>query len=79
MANVSFTDPMNEYVQKQLKSGAYANVSEVVRAGIRLLMEQDGSRQFYLLKADLEAAVNDAEDGGFSEFDPQLYEPDAFK
>lgn len=78
MPNVSFTNPMEEYVQKQLESGAYANVSEVVRAGLRLLMEKDGARQFYALKAELEASVMEAEKGKFSEFDPKTYEPDAF-
>lgn len=69
---------MEQYVQKQLKTGAYANVSEVVRAGMRLLMEKEGARQFYALKADLEVAVIDAEKGNFSTFDPKAYEPDAF-
>ena len=63
MPNVSFTDPMEEYIRMQIKSGAYANVSEVVRAGMRLLMEKDGARQYYALKAELEAAVADAENG----------------
>jgi antitoxin ParD1/3/4 len=78
MPNVSFTDPMEKYVQKQIKTGAYANVSEVVRAGMRLLMEKDEAKQFYALKADLEIAVIDAEKGNLSAFDPKAYEPDAF-
>ena len=48
-----------------------------MRAGIRLLMERDGARQFYALKADLEAAVREAEAGEFEEFDPLAYEPGA--
>ena len=44
MPNVSLTGPMEEYVQKQLETGAYANVSEVVRAGLRILMEKEGAR-----------------------------------
>ncbi|MDE0148749.1 MAG: type II toxin-antitoxin system ParD family antitoxin [Rhodospirillaceae bacterium] len=77
MPNVHLTKPMESYVHGQIESGAYANVSEVVRAGIRLLMERDGARQFYALKADLEAAVREAEAGGFSDFDPAAYEPEA--
>ena len=69
---------MEAYVQRQIKSGSYANPSEVVRAGIRMLMERDGARQFHALTADLEAAVRDAEAGAFTEFDPSAYEPDAF-
>ena len=78
MPNVHLTDPMQEYVQVQIKSGAYANTSEVVRAGIRLLMEKDGARQFYALKADLEDAAAAAEAGAFSDFDPKGFEPDAY-
>ena len=78
MPNVHLTASMDAYVQGQIRSGSYANVSEVVRAGLRMLMERDGARQFYALKSDLEAAVRDAEAGAFTEFDPGAYEPDAF-
>ena len=78
MPNVHLTAAMEDYVKGQIRSGAYANLSEVVRAGIRMLMERDGSRQFYALRADLEEAVREAEAGGFTEFDPGAYEPDAF-
>ena len=77
MPNVHLTRQMESYVRGQIGSGAYANLSEVVRAGIRLLMERDGARQFYGLKADLEEAVREAEAGGFSDFDPIAYEPEA--
>ena len=79
MPNVHLTKPMESYVQRQLDAGSYANLSEIVRAGIRLLMEKDGARQFYALKSELEKAVADAENGAFSDFDPRAYEPEAFK
>jgi len=69
---------MDQFIQKQLDAGAYANVSEVVRAGLRMLMEKEGARQFYVLKSELETAVADAEKGNFTSFDPKAYEPDAF-
>ncbi len=75
MPNVHLTEQMESYVQGQIRSGAYANLSEVVRAGIRMLMERDGARQFYALKAELEQALRDAESGKFEEFDPLAYEP----
>lgn len=78
MPNVHLTHAMQDYVQSQIKSGAYANLSEVVRAGIRLLMEKDGARQFYALKSELEEAVTAAEGGAHSAFDPVAFEPDAF-
>ena len=77
MPNVYLTEQMESYVHGQIRSGAYANLSEVVRAGIRLLMERDGARQFYALKAELEEAVREAEAGGFEEFDALDYEPAA--
>ena len=77
MPNVRLTEPMEAYVQGQIKSGTYTSLSEVVRAGIRLMMERDGARQFYALKADLEHAVRDAEAGAFADFDSRAYEPDA--
>ena len=79
MPNVHLTQPMQAYVKGRIKSGAYANTSEVVRAGIRLLMQRDGARQFYAMKADLEHAMRDAEAGAFDDFDPQAYEPDAYR
>ena len=75
MPNVHLTDQMHRYAQGQVDAGAYANLSEVVRAGLRLLMERDGARQFYVLKGELEAAVREAEAGEFDEFDPVAYEP----
>lgn len=75
MPNVHLTREMEAYVHGQIKSGAYANVSELVCAGIRLLMERDGQRQFYALKTDLEDAVREAEAGEIEEFDPVKYEP----
>ena len=77
MPNVHLTGQMRAYVDGQIQSGAYANVSEVVRAGVRMLMERDGARQFYVLKANLEQAVREAEAGEFEQFDPHAYEPDA--
>ena len=78
MPNIHLTEPMQKYVRAQIESGAYANLSEVMRAGIRILMEKDGARQFYALKADLEQAAAMAEEGDFAEFDARAFEPDAF-
>lgn len=78
MPNVRLTASMEAYVQGQIKSDSYANVSEVVRAGLRMLMERDGARQFHALKAELKGAVREAEAGEFTEFDPATYEPEAF-
>ena len=75
---IYLTEQMQNYVQLQIKSGTYASLSEVVHAGIRLLMEKDGARQFYALRANLEQATVEAEAGAFAPFDARAFEPDAF-
>ena len=37
MSNVRLTKQMQRYAKGQIESGAYANMSEVVRAGLRLI------------------------------------------
>ena len=54
MPNIQLTDAMQDYAERQVRAGAYANVSEVARAGIRRLMEDDGATAFYLLQKDIE-------------------------
>ncbi len=39
--NVALTRELESYIQAQVTSGYYANASEVVRAGLRLLIERD--------------------------------------
>ena len=79
MPNVHLTEAMQAYVHNKIKSGDYANLSEVVRAGLRLLMEKEGARQFYQLKSELEEALVQVEEGDLEDFDPRRFEPDAFK
>ena len=78
MTDVHLTKTMEAYVQAKVQSGAYLDAGEVVRAGVRLLMERDGASQFYALKAELELAFNDVEAGKTDNFDPREFEPDAF-
>ncbi|WP_333816833.1 type II toxin-antitoxin system ParD family antitoxin [Tabrizicola sp.] len=57
MPNVQLTEAMQDYAERQVRSGAYANVSEVVRAGMRKLMDEDGATAFYRLKRELGEAM----------------------
>lgn len=57
MPNVQLTEAMQDYAERQVKIGTYANLSEVVRAGLRKLMEEDGAAAFYALKRDIEDAI----------------------
>jgi len=49
MPNISLADAMQNYAERQVEAGVYANLSEVVRAGLRKLMDEDGATAFYLL------------------------------
>ena len=42
-------------------------------------MERDGARQFYALKGELEHAVREAEAGEFDDFDPEAFDPEAYR
>lgn len=42
-------------------------------------MERDGARQFYALKAELEHALREAEAGEFDDFDPEAFDPEAYR
>ena len=58
MPNVQLTEVMQDYAERQVKVGAYANVSEVVRAGMRKLMESDGASAFYVLQREFQDAMD---------------------
>lgn len=79
MPNVHLTKSMQDYAEAQIESGAYANLSEIVRAGMRTLMEKDRARAFYALRAELNEAAEAAERGEYEIFDPVAFEPDAFR
>lgn len=46
--NITLPDDMVDVVQRKVTSGAYASVSEVVREGVRALVEQDAALEFWL-------------------------------
>ena len=48
MPNVALGHHYEEFIRKQLESGRYGNASEVVRAGLRLLEDYEGSRTKWL-------------------------------
>lgn len=79
MPNIHLTKQMQDYAEAQIESGAYANLSEVVRAGMRDLMEKDRRRAYLALKAELNEAAEAAERGEYEIFDPREFEPDAFR
>lgn len=63
--NISLTPELEKIVQDKVNSGFYGNASEVLRAGLRLLVEQEQHRQgrFEQLVQDLQIGVEQAEKG----------------
>ena len=61
MANVNLGERFETFIQDQIREGRYQNVSEVVRAGLRLLEDQETQRKQHLerIKAEINAAYED--------------------
>jgi antitoxin ParD1/3/4 len=63
--SVALGDHFEEFIRKQLASGRFNNVSEVVRAGLRLLEDEQKLRE--IRHRDLKTAIKegiDSEDAG---------------
>ena len=60
MASVSLGDHFEKFAQEQIAQGRYQNVSEVVRAGLRMLEDYEMTRQERL--GSLKTKINDAWD-----------------
>jgi antitoxin ParD1/3/4 len=76
MPNIHLTPQMQEFAEREIATGAFANLSEVVRAGMRKLMEERGAAAFHALKADLEEQIALSEAGETVEFDPRAWGSD---
>lgn len=46
--NISLTPELEQLINERVKSGLYSSASEVVREGLRLLMERDQLKQMKL-------------------------------
>ena len=66
--SVSLGEHFEEFVQFRIKEGRYKNASEVIRAGLRLLEEEE--QKFYALKSAIEEGVNS---GLALDFDPDTF------
>jgi putative addiction module CopG family antidote len=59
--NVSLSPQMARYVRKQVKSGSYTNISEVVRTAIRRLQE-DEAREARTAQSRADVIINELTD-----------------
>lgn len=63
--SVALGNHFEEFVKKQLESGRFNNVSEIVRAGLRLLEDEEKLRE--IRHGELKAAIQEgieSEDSG---------------
>jgi len=65
--NINLTPEMDHYVASRIESGQYANASEVLRAGLRVLERSDREDQVKLQA--LKAAILAGEESGVAEGD----------
>ena len=63
--NVSLTEELEELVLRQVESGRYGSVSEVIRAGLRLLDREEALRERWLeeTRAQVRDGIEQAERG----------------
>lgn len=66
--NINLTPKMDKFVASRIRNGEYANASEVLRAGLRAL-EQDEQEDLARLEA-LRTAIQAGIDSGVAKGDP---------
>jgi antitoxin ParD1/3/4 len=67
--SISLGDHFEEFVQTSIGEGRYTNASEVIRAGLRLLEEEE-EQKFYALRKAIQAGI----DSGIAEnFNPETH------
>lgn len=66
--SISLSSHFNDFISSQIASGRYKNVSEVIRAGLRLLEDEESK-----IKA-LRKAIQEGIDSGLAyDFDPKKH------
>jgi antitoxin ParD1/3/4 len=66
--SVSLGDYFEDFVESRIAEGRYKNASEVIRAGLRLLEEEENKAQI------LKNAIQEGIDSGIAEnFDPKKH------
>ena len=63
--NISFTPKQAQFIDERVESGQYQSASEVVRAGLRLLEDDEINRQERLLRIRqlIETGLEDVQQG----------------
>jgi antitoxin ParD1/3/4 len=64
--NISLTPELEQLVERKVSSGMYQTASEVVREGLRLLVERD--RRMETLRKDIQAGFDAIERGEYTDY-----------
>lgn len=75
MPNVSLTPELERFAEECVRSGRYGNVSEVARAALRLLQDEERQRRAFVEMLD--RAEAEGEMAGFADVDEVAAELDA--
>jgi antitoxin ParD1/3/4 len=69
--NVTITEHQDKFVKAVLKSGQYGNVSEVFRAGLRLLEREEQARliEQEIIQRNIEKGIIDIREGRYTPID----------
>lgn len=59
--SVALSPYFEEFIQSQIKSGRYNNISEVIRAGLRALEEQENQSKLAALQTAIVDGINSGE------------------
>jgi antitoxin ParD1/3/4 len=62
--SIALSSHFEEFIRRQVESGRYNNVSEVIRAGLRML--EDAEARQALLQNELRQSIQDGLDSGSS-------------
>ncbi len=60
------SEELSDFIESQVEAGRYQNQSEVVRAGLRLLQEQEAKSKVQQLRQLIDEAENSATIGGWN-------------
>ena len=66
--SISIGEYFDDFIQSRISSGRYKNVSEVVRAGLRLLEEEEN--KIIVLRTAIQEGI---ESGIANDFNPELH------
>ncbi len=75
--NISVPPQLAGFVKEQVESGVYHSASEVVRAGLRLLVEQDRQKRLEELRKKIAVGLEQADRGELAPLDVEQIKTEA--